>query len=166
MSKVTKSAKYKPTTAEKKLLEVLVNPDFSGKSITEICKEANVSRKKYYDAMSKEPFIALVNQITMDLIKGKASDVINATFKYAMTAKGHQDRKLILSIAGVIADQEKQSKLLDAQIEKAEAEAKILADKAEKLSAGGQTNDLLQALLDVKLGGDGSGANHIQSETD
>ena len=54
--------------------------------------------------------------------------------------------------------------LRNAQIEKAVAEAKIAKNKAEKLMKGGKTNALLQALLDVKSGGDGSGDN-VQSET-
>ena len=54
--------------------------------------------------------------------------------------------------------------LRNAQIEKAVAEAKIATNKAEKLMKGGKTNALLQALLDVKSGGDGSGDN-VQSET-
>lgn len=54
--------------------------------------------------------------------------------------------------------------LRNAQIEKAMAEAKIATNKAEKLMKGGKTNALLQALLDVKSGGDGSGDN-VQSET-
>ena len=54
--------------------------------------------------------------------------------------------------------------LRNAQIEKAAAEAKIATNKAEKLMKGGKTNALLQALLDVKSGGDGSGDN-VQSET-
>ncbi|MBO0427264.1 terminase small subunit [Enterococcus faecium] len=54
--------------------------------------------------------------------------------------------------------------LRNAQIEKAAAEAKIATNKAEKLMKGGKTNALLQALLDVKSGGDGGG-NNVQSET-
>lgn len=54
--------------------------------------------------------------------------------------------------------------LRNAQIEKAVAEAKIATNKAEKLMKGGKTNALLQALLDVKSGGDGSEYN-VQSET-
>ncbi|MGM0239880.1 phBC6A51 family helix-turn-helix protein [Enterococcus sp. AZ103] len=101
---MTERNKYQPTAAEKKLLEVLINPEYVGKSVTAICKDATVSRKKYYDAMSKEDFRNLVNQTTMDLIKGKASDVLNATYKYAMKEKGHQDRKMILNIAGIYVE--------------------------------------------------------------
>lgn len=106
MSEVTKSDKYKPTAAEKKLLEVLINPEYVGESVTSICKAANVSRKKYYDAMGKEAFVTLVNETTMDLIKGKASDVLNAAYKFALKEKGHQDRKMILTIAGIYSDKQ------------------------------------------------------------
>lgn len=102
--KRTKENEYKPTAAEKKLLEVLINPDNLGKSVQELCSLAKIGKTKYYDAMGKSDFSALVNKTTMDLIKGKASDVLNASYKYALTEKGHQDRKMILTIAGLYVD--------------------------------------------------------------
>lgn len=102
----TKANRYKPTAAEKKLLEVLINPDNLGKPVQELCSLAKIGRTKYYDAMSKDGFVDLVNETTMDLIKGKASDVLNATYKYALTEKGHQDRKIILTIAGIYTDKQ------------------------------------------------------------
>ncbi len=63
--------------------------------------------------MSKEPFVQLVNETTMELIKGKASEVLNATYKYALTEKGHQDRKMILTIAGIYTDKVEHSGSLD-----------------------------------------------------
>ncbi|WP_138090865.1 phage terminase small subunit [Halalkalibacterium halodurans] len=53
-----------------------------------------------------------------------------------------------------------------AEIAKVEAEAAIAKNKADKLTAKGQVNDLLKSLLDVKSGGDGSGSTGVQSETD
>ena len=103
---MTKPNKYKLTAAEKRLLEVLINPDYVGYSVTDICSLANVGRNKYYDAMAKEEFRDIVNSTTLDIIKGKASDVLNATYKYALTEKGHQDRKLILTMAGIYADKQ------------------------------------------------------------
>ncbi len=50
---MTKTNIYEPTVAEKKLLEVLINPEHLGKNVTELCNLANVSRNKYYDAMKK-----------------------------------------------------------------------------------------------------------------
>lgn len=49
--------------------------------------------------------------------------------------------------------------LKQAQTEKAQAEAAIVKNKADKLTGGGKATGLLQALLDVKSGGDGSGNN-------
>ncbi|EFT93898.1 helix-turn-helix domain-containing protein [Enterococcus faecalis] len=44
-------------------------------------------------------------------------------------------------------------KLLSAQIDKAQAEAKILTNQADKLTTGGKANELLEALLEVKSRG-------------
>lgn len=101
---VAKGNIYKPTTAEKKLLEVLINPENAGKTVTDICNLANVSRRKYYEAMGKEGFSNLVNETTMDLVTAKAGSVLNAAYKYAMKEKGFQDRKMILTIAGIYVD--------------------------------------------------------------
>lgn len=49
------------------------------------------------------------------------------------------------------------SPLLLAQLEKAQAEAKIATIKAEKLTAGGKANELLKALLEVKSRGVSNG---------
>lgn len=103
---MTKGDKYKPTAAEKRLLEVLINPDNTGKNVTVLCDLANISRNKYYDAMKKESFKKLVADTTLNLIEGKIGDVLNATYKYALTAKGHQDRKVLLQMAGLHADKQ------------------------------------------------------------
>ena len=47
--------------------------------------------------------------------------------------------------------------LLNAQTEKAEADAKIASNNADKLTAGGRANELLEALLNVKSRGVGDG---------
>lgn len=101
---MTEKDKYKPTAAEKRLLEVLVNPENLGKNVTNVCNLAGVSRNKYYDAMKKKEFQFLVAETTQDLIKGKIGDVLNATYKYSLTAKGHQDRKVLLTMAGLYVD--------------------------------------------------------------
>lgn len=106
MSKRTKANEYKPTAAEKRLLEVLINPEHLGKPVMELCSLAKIGKTKYYQAMKKDDFVELVNEVTMDLIKGKAADVLNATYKYAMTAKGHQDRKMLLTIADIYRDKQ------------------------------------------------------------
>lgn len=103
---MTEKDKYTPTPAEKKLLEVLLNAENVGKSVQELCNLAGVSRNKYYDAMKKQEFVDLVNKTTMALIKGKAANVMNAAYNFALTEKGHQDRKMLLTIAGIYSDKQ------------------------------------------------------------
>lgn len=93
--------KYIPTASEKKLLEVLINPENFGKSITEICKIAKVSRKVYYTATSKPEFIDYINDITKGILKDKTYDILMAACKYAIECpNNHQDRKMLLELAG------------------------------------------------------------------
>ncbi|GGP07302.1 phBC6A51 family helix-turn-helix protein [Oceanobacillus neutriphilus] len=103
---MTKGDKYKPTAAEKKLLEVLINPEFVGLSVKNICNLAGVSRNKYYDAMKKPAFQELVKNTTLELVKGKIGNVLNATYAYALGEKGHQDRKILLTMAGLYVDKQ------------------------------------------------------------
>ena len=95
---------YRPTPAEKKLLEVLVSPENTGKSVQDLCNLANISRFKYYQAMKKPDFVKLVNETTLELIKGKVSDVLNASYTFALTEKGFQDRKILLQMAGLLVE--------------------------------------------------------------
>ena len=53
-------------------------------------------------------------------------------------------------------DREGKERLLQAQADKATAEAALAKNKADKLTQSGKVNELLQSLLDVKSGGDGS----------
>ena len=46
----------------------------------------------------------LVNETTLDLIKGKVSDVLNASYTFALTEKGFQDRKILLQMAGLLVE--------------------------------------------------------------
>ena len=95
---------YRQTPAEKKLLEVLVSPENTGKSVQDLCNLANISRFKYYQAMKKPDFVKLVNETTLELIKGKVSDVLNASYTFALTEKGFQDRKILLQMAGLLVE--------------------------------------------------------------
>ncbi|EMF0401947.1 small subunit of terminase [Enterococcus faecium] len=62
--------------------------------------------------------------------------------------------------------QAERTKLASIQVRKLSAETKIVENTADKLTSSGKVNKLLRSLLDVKLGGDGSGSATIQSETD
>jgi hypothetical protein len=96
---------YKPTDAEKRVLEVALNPECINLNIVEKCKMAKVSRDTWYKAMKKPEFINMLNTMTMDLLKGKVADLINATYNFAVTdSKCSQDRKNLLTIAGIYTD--------------------------------------------------------------
>ena len=62
--------------------------------------------------------------------------------------------------------QAERTKIASIQVRKLSAETKIVENTADKLTASGKVNELLRSLLDVKLGGNGSGSATIQSETD
>lgn len=61
--------------------------------------------------------------------------------------------KQFVAIADEKDDRRKRLELMSAQIEKAEADAKIASNNADKLTAGGRANELLEALLNVKSRG-------------
>lgn len=105
MSKtVTKLNEYRPTKAEKRLLEALVNPDNMRINVEDLCAVAKISKNTYYTAMKKPGFVKLVNETTLELVKGKVSDVLNASYRYALTEKGFQDRKILLQMAGLLVE--------------------------------------------------------------
>ena len=54
--------------------------------------------------MKKPEFVKLVNETTLELVKGKVSDVLNASYLYALTEKGFQDRKILLQMAGLLVE--------------------------------------------------------------
>src|SRR5699024_426105 len=58
--------------------------------------------------------------------------------------------------------QAERTKIASIQVRKLSAETKIVENTADKLTARGKVNELLRSLLDVKLGGDGSGSTTIQ----
>lgn len=105
MSKtVTKPNEYRPTKAEKRLLEALVNPENMRINVEDLCAVAKISKNTYYAAMKKPGFVKLVNETTLELVKGKVSDVLNASYRYALTDKGFQDRKILLQMAGLLVE--------------------------------------------------------------
>lgn len=101
---MTKTNKWSLTPARERLLETLVNPEHLGKNVTELCNLAAISRNSYYKFMDEPEFVEMINKTSLDMVKTKIGDVVNATYKYALGEKGHQDRKLLLTMAGLYAD--------------------------------------------------------------
>jgi len=107
----TKVDDYTPTPAEIRILEIVLNPEYAGKSVTEKCQAANVSRETWYKSHKKKEFRELVNKTSLDLVRDGLGEVIAALKKSASnpSPKANPDRRLLFELAGVskVADGDK-----------------------------------------------------------
>ena len=94
---------YKPTPSEEKLLEVLLNPQHRMKSITDICKIAEISRTTYYEAFSKPQFVEIYKQRSIELVKQQVAPVINAFVQEAKRGS-FQHGKVLLEMADLYSE--------------------------------------------------------------
>lgn len=103
----------KLTPAEQRLLEALLNPESSGKSVTEKCQMADISRETYYKTLKKVEFTNLLNKTAVDLVKENVVEIISAARKVAVNsgARGFQDRQMLLKMAGVLADKDSDNRI-------------------------------------------------------
>ena len=98
-----KPTKYAPSLAEKKLLEVLLNPEFRLKSITDICIEAKINRCTYYNAFQRDDFKKLLREESKSLIDKHRAAIINSSIKAALRGDSAHT-KILLSMSGDYAD--------------------------------------------------------------
>ena len=103
---MTKSDIYTMTAAGKKLFQVLIDPQHLGKNVDELCQIADVSRDTYYRLMKNDRFTQEVTNTSKQLVMAKIGDVINATYENAIGERGHQDRKMLLTMAGLYTDKQ------------------------------------------------------------
>lgn len=94
---------YEPTPSEEKLLEVLLNPQYRMKSITDICKIAEISRTTYYEAFSKPGFNEIYKQKSIELVKQQVAPVINAFVAEAKRGS-FQHGKVLLEMADLYSE--------------------------------------------------------------
>jgi hypothetical protein len=94
---------YQPTTAEKKLLEVLLDPRYRMKSITDICSIAQIGRTTYYEAFSKPQFVEIYKQRSIELVKQQVAPVINAFVQEAKRGS-FQHGKVLLEMADLYSE--------------------------------------------------------------
>ena len=98
---------YRPTAAEERLLEVLMNPEHFGKSITDKCRIAEIDRQTYYNAMKKPEFCDFYNEQVKSNLKSSVGEIIQATHKFGTRFPGnHQDRKILLEMAGAYTEKQ------------------------------------------------------------
>jgi len=83
MKKSTKTTKYRPTTAQKKLLVVMLNPNNRFLSITDICIQAKCNRGSYYKAFANPKFVDHYKTKSRDLVDQAIMPVVNALIKNA-----------------------------------------------------------------------------------
>jgi hypothetical protein len=94
---------YKPTEAEKRLLEVLLSPEHRLKTITDICKLAMCSRTIYYEAFKKPEFQAIYKAQSKALVDQAIAPVLNTFVREALRGS-FQHGKVILEMAGLYSE--------------------------------------------------------------
>jgi len=103
----TKTDKYVLTDSGKKLLGVLLNPEFYGQTVTAKCQAAGISRDTYYKLMKDDNFVEILNNASIDMIKSHVNDILQATLKFALKdPKCHSDRLMLLRTLGIVKDKE------------------------------------------------------------
>ena len=97
------AAPYTPTPIERKLLDVLLDPEKRLKTITEICADAGTSRKAYYRAFEKEEFAEYYREECEALVHRSIGPVVNACVR-AACAGSSAHAKMILSMSGMYSE--------------------------------------------------------------
>lgn len=132
---MTKVYEYAPTTAERKLLEVMLNPDNFALSDTKLCQLAGVSRNTFYKSMKKPGFVDYYNELSMNALRGKVGNILQASAVYALSPEGFQDRKMLLTMTGLYAD--KQETKLSGGVETTNPLEGLTRDEVRKLIGDG-----------------------------
>lgn len=103
-SKGTSRDSFKLTPASRRLYNALINPENFDLNVTQICEVAQVDRNTYYRRMAEDEFVSKVKAEQKSQVESKIGNVLNATYKYALEERGHQDRKMLLTWAGEYTD--------------------------------------------------------------
>lgn len=103
---MTSNDKYSPNKKELALLKVLENPAFATSSITDICKEAGVSRDFYYNTMRKPEFVAFIQNTALEMVKKELYPLWQAAICHAK-AGNYQYWKAIMDAAGQYSEKQK-----------------------------------------------------------
>lgn len=98
---------HRLSPTETRILEVALDPSFHDRTLQDKCAAANVAKNTWYRAMSDDDFVRVLNKLSIDLVSSKVADLINASYKYAVSnAKNAQDRKMLLTMAGAYVDKQ------------------------------------------------------------
>lgn len=155
--------------------EAIILAGYSDSSTTNTTKLLkNTKVKAYIDGLRNEmssKTIADANEVLefyTRVIRGEEQETVVVATKFDIEEVDKTpDLKTRLAAAKeLIKRYPGNDRLQDAQFRKLDAEARIVGNKADKLTNNSQDNDLLSALSDVINGGDDSNETEVQSETD
>lgn len=106
VKRVEKTKIYVPTENELKLYAILADPSNYSLSVKERCEKAGMCYGTYYACMARPEFREILQKGMFDMIHTRLQEVIDATFKFAVTEKTcHADRKILLMMAGMYKDE-------------------------------------------------------------
>lgn len=133
------------TDQEKRALEALVDPDNWGRPMSEIADRLGMQRTDFARLRRRNRFQDALRGALRQRALARAPQIVDAVAKSALVLgrDGHQDRKLLLQLAGILDDRGRTANLADANASKALDLAKTLADaqsRAERHRAEVQEN--------------------------
>lgn len=99
-----KKTGYKPTENEQRLLEVLLDPEKRLLPIGRQCELAGLHRNAYYRAMARPDFYAHYKDLSTELIKLHAGQLINVAIDHAKRGS-FQHLKLLMEMGGLYVQQ-------------------------------------------------------------
>jgi len=98
--------KWRPTKAQERLLEIVLDPSNRMKSVKEICDLADVSRQTYYDAYRDENFVEYALLEAKKVAARYAVQVMGAFVNEAKRGS-YQHGLVILDMAGMYAPKQR-----------------------------------------------------------
>lgn len=90
--------------ASRRLFRELINPENYNLTVSQVCAKADVNESTYYRRMREDDFVSVVRAVQRRQVESKIGNVLNATYRYALKERGHQDRKMLLTWAGEYAE--------------------------------------------------------------
>lgn len=132
---MAKAGKYVPTGAQRKLLEAMLNPDNFALNDMKLSKVAGVSRETLRLSRKNEEFMEYYFQASLDALRGKVGNILQASAVYALSPEGFQDRKMLLTMTGLYAD--KQETKLSGSVETTNPLEGLTRDEVRKLIGDG-----------------------------
>ncbi len=94
-----KLTEYRPTNAEQKLLEVMLDQQYRMEKVTKMCKLAGIARQTYYDCFNKPEFVAHYKEESHHLVYRSLAQLINTLIYKALRGNATYT-KMLLTMTG------------------------------------------------------------------